>query len=63
MNREKIISTAKYGGVSGALGGSLTAIVVFIFPNLEPISIHIGVLLTFATNLMLAMTGIISDSE
>jgi hypothetical protein len=63
MNRAKIVSTAKYGGVSGALGGSLTAIVVYAFPQLEPIGIHIGVLVTFVVNMLLAMTGVISDSE
>lgn len=63
MDRAKIVSTAKYAGTSISIGTALTAIVVFAFPHLKEISDSIGALIIFAVNLVLAMTGVISDSE
>lgn len=63
MNRQKIVSTAKYAGTSITLGSAITAILVFYVPSLKEISEHIGALVIFTVNMALAMTGVISDSE
>lgn len=61
MDRAKIVSTAKYAGTSITLGSALTAILMFYMPDLQPIQEHIGALIIFSVNMVLAMTGVISD--
>lgn len=63
MNRAKIVSTAKYAGTSITLGTAITSIIIFSFPQLKEISESVGALVIFAVNIILAMTGVISDSE
>lgn len=59
----KMINTAKYAGTSITLGGAITAIIVFAFPDLKPISESIMALVIFALNIALVQSGVISDSE
>lgn len=63
MNKTKIVSAAKYGGSSAAIGGAITGIILFIFPQLQEIGEHIATIVIFTVNMALAMSGIISDSE
>ncbi len=63
MNRQKIVSTAKYAGTSITLGTAITSIIIFAFPHLKDIQEAIGALVIFGVNLLLAVTGVISDSE
>lgn len=63
MNRTKIVSTAKYAGTSITLGTAITSIILFAFPHLKEISESVGALVIFAVNMILAMTGVISDSD
>lgn len=63
MDKKRLVSTAKYAGTSITLGTAITAIIVFIFPNLKEISEAISALVIFGVNLVLAMTGVISSEE
>ncbi len=62
MDRAKIVSAAKYGGSSAAIGGAITGIILFAFPQLQEIGEHIATIVIFTANMVLAMTGLISDS-
>ncbi len=72
MNKQtkaRLVSTAKYGGTSGAIGGSLVVILVYLISLITKVSmpenvvIALTVLITFATNIVLSRTGIISEVE
>lgn len=62
MNK-KLISTAKYAGTSLTLGMALVQILIFAFPQLKPVSEAIQALLTFALNIALVKSGVISETE
>jgi len=63
MNRAKLVSTAKYSGTSVAVGTALTSIIIFSFPALKEVQEAIGALVIFGVNVLLVMSGLLSDSE
>ncbi len=67
MNK-RTVDAAKYSSFSGALGGSLVVILAWILSIrgiLMPAEViaALTVIFSFATNIILVRTGIISDSE
>lgn len=63
MDRTRLISSAKYAGTSVAVGTAITEIMIFIFPNLTPISSSVAALIIFAVNIVLGVTGVISEEK
>ena len=63
MNRAKIVSSAKYSGTSVAVGTALTSILVFAFPQIKEVQESIGALVIFSVNILLVMSGLLSDHE
>ena len=53
--REHLTSATKYSGSSVGIGFVLAKILVFTYPNLAPIELEIGSLLTFASNMVMVM--------
>lgn len=65
---KRTVSAAKYSGISGALGGAFTVIFAWLltFGKIEmptEVVASLTVIFSFATNIILVRTGIISDSE
>lgn len=63
MNKQKLVSTAKYAGTSITIGTALVQILLFAFPTLAPIQEAITALVIFAANIALVYSGVISDTE
>lgn len=61
--KQKVVTAAKYSGSSIGIAVAITQIVVFVFPQVEPIKESIAALVTFVTNLLLAGSGIISNEK
>lgn len=65
---KKTVGAIKYSGVSGALGGALAVIFVWILtlakldvPN--EVATSLTVIFSFVINIVLARTGVISETE
>lgn len=67
--KARLVSTAKYGGTSGAIGGSLVVILAYLINTFahvtlpDTVVVAMTVLVTFTTNIVLSRTGIISSEE
>lgn len=53
--REHLTSASKYSGSSVGIGFILAKILVFTYPNLAPIELEIGSLLTFVSNMVIVI--------
>ena len=51
--REHLESGAKYSGSSVAVGYSIAKIIVFAFPQIQPVELEIAGIMTFVVNLIL----------
>ena len=65
---KKTISAAKYSGISGALGGAVTVILVWIltFSKIDmptDVATALTVIFSFGINIVLAKSGVISETQ
>lgn len=55
--REHLTSATKYSGSSVSIGYVLAKIITFIYPNLVPIELEIGAVLTVISNLLVVFVN------
>lgn len=60
LQKERLISTAKYAGSSVTLGTALVSILIFFFPNLNEIQEALSAIAIFFINMALVYSGVIS---